>query len=310
MIHDVICDYTLVIEAATTVNYTLGIEVDRDATASIIAINQQKLIRDTLIRFNLSDGYPAKTPMVAGWSLPPNDPLLQSEDASRYRSMVGTALYISVMTRPDISFAAGQLSRHMSSPTHALMAAAERLLLFLKHTASRRLVYKIGVPPPIPMKPISRPLLVVYSDSDWGTCPTTRRSVSGIVITVNGSPVAWASRKQPLVAKSTMAAEYLAASVAMDEAMCVLQLLEENGLASKPIPLITDNLATSKVLVKPAQPSKLKYIDLHFHSVRERIVDKTFAAYWVNTHQQLADLLTKALPAPAFERGQGALSLL
>jgi hypothetical protein len=190
------------------------------------------------------------------------------------------------------------------------MAAAERLLLFLKHTASMRLVYKIGVPPPIPMKPISSPLLVVYSDSDWGTCPTTRRSVSGIVITVNGSPVAWASRKQPLVAKSTMAAEYLAASVAMDEAMCVLHLLEENGLASKPIPLITDNLATSKVLVKPAQPSKLKYIDLHFHSVRERIVDKTFAAYWVNTHQQLADLLTKALPAPAFERGQGALSLL
>jgi hypothetical protein len=48
-------------------------------------------------------------------------------------------------------------------------------------------------------------------------------------------------------------------------------------------------------------------MDFHFHSVHERIVDKTFAAYWVNTHQQLADLLTKALtkalPAPAFERG-------
>jgi hypothetical protein len=107
-----------------------------------------------------------------------------------------------------------------------------------------------------------------------------------------------------------MAAEYLAASMAMDEALCVLHLLEENGLASHPIPLVTDNLATSKVLVKPTQPSKLKYIDLHFHSVRERIVDKTFAVFWVNTHQQLADMLTKALPAPAFERGQEALSLL
>jgi hypothetical protein len=128
------------------------------------------------------------------------------------------------MTRPDISYAAGQLSGHMSSPTHALMAAAERLLLFLKHTASTRLVYTIGVPPPIPMKPISSPLLVVYSDSDWGTCPATRRSVSGIVITINVSPVDWASGKQPLVAKSTMAAEHLAASVAVDEHVCYIYL--------------------------------------------------------------------------------------
>jgi hypothetical protein len=97
-----------------------------------------------------------------------------------------------------------------------------------------------------------------------------------------------------------MAAEYLAASVAMDEAMCVPHLLEENGLASTPIPLIADNLAASKVLAKPAQPSKLMCIDFHFHSVRERIVDKTFVAYWVNTHQQLADQLTKAMSAPAF----------
>jgi hypothetical protein len=80
----------------------------------------------------------------------------------------------------------------------------------------------------------------------------------------------------------------------MDKALCVLHLLEENGLASKPVPLITDNLATSKVLVKAAQPSKLKYIGLHFRSARERIVvDKTLAAYWVNTHQQLTDLLSK-----------------
>jgi hypothetical protein len=75
--------------------------------------------------------------------------------------MVGTALYISVMTRPDISYVAGQLSRQMSSATHALMVAAERLLLFLEHTATVRLIYEIGVPPPIPMKPISGPLLVM-----------------------------------------------------------------------------------------------------------------------------------------------------
>jgi hypothetical protein len=71
------------------VKKSLDIEVERDATSSIIAINQQKLIRDKLARFNLPDGYPAKTPMVSRWSLPLNDPLLLSDDASRYRSMVG-----------------------------------------------------------------------------------------------------------------------------------------------------------------------------------------------------------------------------
>jgi hypothetical protein len=50
-----------------------------------------------------------------------------------------------------------------------------------------------------------------YSDSDWATCPVTRRSISGTVVFMCGAPVSWMSRRQQIVATSSIEAEYIAA---------------------------------------------------------------------------------------------------
>jgi hypothetical protein len=47
-----------------------------------------------------------------------------------------------------------------------------------------------------------------YSDSDWATCPVTRRSISGTVVFMCGAPVSWMSRRQQIVATFSMEAEY------------------------------------------------------------------------------------------------------
>jgi hypothetical protein len=50
----------------------------------------------------------------------------------------------------------------------------------------------------------------------------TRRSVADFIITGNGTPFLWASRKQPYVTKSSCAAEYIAASACMDKVLLVM----------------------------------------------------------------------------------------
>ena len=68
---------------------------------------------------------------------------------------------------------------------------------------------------------------MIYSDFDWVTGPADRRTVSRFVLTFNGDPIIWATKKQPCVAKSTMAAEYMAASSASDDALALIKLIQD-----------------------------------------------------------------------------------
>ena len=61
--------------------------------------------------------------------------------------------------------------------------------------------------------------LIGWTDSDWAQDTNTQKSIGGFIFDVVGSKVAWSSKKQPMVALSTIEAEYMAASNTMKEAI-------------------------------------------------------------------------------------------
>ena len=68
--------------------------------------------------------------------------------------------------------------------------------------------------------------LEAFSDADWAS-QDHRHSTSGYIFTIDGGAVSWSSKKQPIIALSTMEAEYIAATHAAKEALWLCTFLAE-----------------------------------------------------------------------------------
>jgi hypothetical protein len=134
--------------------------------------------------------------------------------------MVGCLLYVANVTRPDLAYAATALARFMGCPSKELIVQARGALRYLLGTRKHQLVFGVA-------RAANAAAGVVYSDADWANCTLTRRSISGHVVMVHGTAVLWGSKKQPVVTKSTCAAEYIAASMAVDEALMAIKLFND-----------------------------------------------------------------------------------
>ena len=122
-------------------------------------------------------------------------------DPSVYKSAVGSLLYLSTGTRPDIAFAVSNVAKFSSNPTKQHWTAVKRILRYLKGTRNFGLLYTNG----------NVDEFIGYSDSDWAGDLDDRKSTSGYVFMMSGAPISWRSKKQTSVAPE---AEYIALSSA------------------------------------------------------------------------------------------------
>jgi hypothetical protein len=218
---------------------------------------------------------------------------LSEENKQQYAAIVGSLMYLATTTRPDLSFADSQLAKYMTNPTMEHLTEAKHALRYLGST--RHLKVVLGKHNKVEDK-TAYPA-VIFSDADFANCVDTRRSITGFLLTLYGSPVLWGSRRQPIVTKSTMAAEYVAASQATDEVLHFMKLEKDLGIEQDCIPMLLkqDNQATARSLVNSIQDGKSKYLDIHFHYVRERIQKGEIVVEWAGTNSMLADAFTKPL---------------
>ncbi|CUA69513.1 Retrovirus-related Pol polyprotein from transposon TNT 1-94 [Rhizoctonia solani] len=121
-----------------------------------------------------------------------------------------------------------------------------------------------------------------YSDADWGSNLLDRKSVSGNVYLLGGAAVSWSAKKQATVALSTMEAEYMALSHACTQALWF------------------HNLAALTLSTESQFHGRSKHIDIRHHFMRDVIEKHMVSTLYVPSSENLADVFTKALPAPQF----------
>ena len=140
------------------------------------------------------------------------------DDPTLYRRLVGSLIYLTT-TRPDISYAVHQVSQFMTSPRRLHLAAAQRIIRYLRGSPTRGLFFPTG----------SSLQLVAYSDADWARCPDTCRSTTGWCMFLGDALISWRCKKQDRVSKSSTEVEYHAMSTACFEIVWLRGLLEELG---------------------------------------------------------------------------------
>jgi hypothetical protein len=197
---------------------------------------------------------------------------------------VGSLVYLTV-TRPDIAHAVHILSQFVSAPTSVHFGHLLRVLRYLRGTASRCLFYARNSPLQ----------LHAYSDSTWASDPTDRRSITGYCILLGSSPIAWKSKKQAAVSRSSTEAELRALATTTSEIVWLRWLLADFGISCDvATPLLCDNTGAIQIANDPVKHELTKHIGVDAFFTRSHCHQKTIALRYVPSELQLADFFTKA----------------
>jgi hypothetical protein len=290
----------------------LGIEIRRDenstgtGTGTGISLGQMTFINTILKRFNMQNAHSASTPMDPNVKLDLAEDRGEKElkDFKGYQQIVGSLMYAALATRHDISLAVAALCRYNSRPITSQLTAARRVLQYRKSTASFRLHFSSS------SSTNSNDRLTGYTDSDWANDNTDRKSQGGHVFLLSNGAISWRSRKQDLIAISTLEAEYIARTEGSCEANWLLQLHRDiYGKDKSPLPINCDNQGILCHITTGIINGRTKHIDVCYHNRQDVHVHKIVDYSYMHTKENVADILMKALMKDKYEKLTQAMGL-
>jgi len=215
---------------------------------------------------------------------------LSKSDHELYRSMLGSLGYLVTGTRPDLAFPVSVFGLFQADPVQRHIEELIRVYRYLKGTTNYSILYKNDVN-------CATLQLTTYSDASWGNCPSTARSWSGMLATLNGAPICWSSKRQRSVALSTMESEYMALSDAALQHIWLKRVLDSLCPPSKSTNEVVrlDNTAAKTTAETAEMSKKAKHIKMRYHSVKDLVKEKAITLEYVPSKENLADIGTKPL---------------
>lgn len=281
------------------IHHCLGIEFKQDMEDNTITMKQSKYIKQILEHFGMQECKAVATPMETNQKL--NKP--KNVDAHLmkrlpYQSLIGSLLYLSTSTRPDIAYATSVLSQFNNCYDETHWIAGKRILRYLKGTLNHGLIFKRSDQP-----------LTGYVDADYAGCPIDRKSYTGYAFILAKCAVTWKAKKQSTTATSSTEAEYMALTEGAKEAIYLKRFATELGVDIKRVVLYNDNQGAQKLARNPVFHDRTKHIDVRYHYTREVIEAGTVDTAYQPTENMTADVLTKSLNAPRHQRFTGELGL-
>jgi hypothetical protein len=143
--------------------------------------------------------------------------------------------------------------------------------------------------------------ILVYCDAGWASGPS-QKSTTGGVLAVNGCLLLTWSRTQNTISLSSAEAELVSMSMGAQEAKGVANLIKDLG--GRPhIRVLTDSSA-ALAMTQRLGPGRVKHLDLKMLWLQRERQEGVLDFQKISTRENIADLLTKALPGPRFRQLQ------
>ena len=276
------------------VHHLLGMRVTRDRQQGMVKLDQEHFIIEMLERFDMATCNKVRSPALPGDTVTKESCPTSTEEIAvmkevPYRSLVGSLMYAAHVTRPDIANTVRGLGTVAHNPGEEHWLKAKRCLRYLSGTKELGLVYwrKDRLEE-------QQLLLTGYVDADWAGDSHSGRSTSGCLFMVAGGAVAFASRLQKSVARSTMEAEYMALFEAAQMAIILRDLLQHMRQPQlEPTIIFEDNTACIALANSQGYTKRSRHVNIKYHFTREQVQSGIITVQQIGTKEQLADGLTK-----------------
>jgi hypothetical protein len=285
-------------------DWYLGMRCKRNHETGIITLDQTKYTEDVLSTFDEWIGscqrrYVPMQPnlVLQKWTQEYDKQLTpkQLELIQRfpYRQIIGSLLYISIWTRPDISYAIGKLAKFNNHPTVEAIHATQWLLQYMQGTKQLGLTFIPG-----DMR------ISTYVDSSFGDVVSDKRSTAGQITYLGKSPIQWDSFvcDNYSVPCSVAEAEYIAASEAARVMLSNRNILIQLGYPQDQMFMFEDNQACISIAMQESSKRKTKHVELQVHHIRDLLKSGRIVMVHITTNIQLADIFTKPLNEEVFNR--------
>ena len=210
-----------------------------------------------------------------------------------YREAVGCLMYAMILTRPDIAFAVSRVAKFTSNPRTSHWTAVKRIFCYFSGTITMGISYSGS---------LTDIALRGYYDADYAGDHDDRKSRTGYLFMLANGAIAWCSKRQGCTTDSTTEAEFMAMAESVKEAIWLRRLLDSLGFPSSvPTPISSDNQGAIQLVKNPKLHKRTKHIETKYYLIREKYDRKQIDVFYIQTKQQLADTLTKALTREFFQ---------
>jgi hypothetical protein len=231
--------------------------------------------------------------------------------------------------RPDLAFTAVKLSQSNTSPDTIHFNGLKHALKFLYNSRDNGIYFWRTAPrpelidgPPPTINSNKQDIMLdgrpefdtltahAYADSDWATCPNTRRSFGGVCIRLAGGTIAYKCRFQPTVAGSSTEAEFMAACDTGKMILYVRSILWDLHIPQEAATLLYEDNDGCTAMGNAQKPTtRTRHIDIKYFSLCDWVERDLMILERIDTSINMADHLTKALQPTLFHRHADYLSL-
>jgi hypothetical protein len=239
------------------IKWFLGMEVTRDRRARTISLSQAAHVKTITKCFRLEESYGISTPLdpniVLSKSMAPD-----TEEGKRkmrripYLSGIGSLMYTSMATRPNITFAVNRLSQFGSNPGPVHWMAVKHVIRYLHGTKDVKLI----------LSGKNHITLTGYTDSDRASNINTCRLTSGYAYALGLGTISWSSKRQPTIITFGTEAEYIASCHMTKEVLWLHKLVELLGHPQKTTVIWSDNTRSIRLTKYPSFHTRTRHIDV------------------------------------------------
>lgn len=179
----------------------LNIRIHRDLKAKKLWICQDGYIDKLCRKFGMDkSSRTVTTPLMPSYRPNPFEGQATLQHITEMQEKVGSILYAAVVSRPDVSFAASQLSQFTTNPSPEHLRYADRVLSYLQTT--RYYAIEFSGSAKAEVETGDDEVLQLSSDASFADDPETRRSTQGYLMKMFGGPIMWQSSRSSVSAMS------------------------------------------------------------------------------------------------------------